>query len=76
MTCEDNCYLKCSSVIIKFLYKLCVKTCKLGCKIIQSELMYNCTNNCAQPMPASLNSDERQTDSYVNSCYQKCKNHN
>ncbi|XVE52123.1 hypothetical protein DITRI_Ditri02bG0097000 [Diplodiscus trichospermus] len=75
LTCEDKCSIICSRLIIPFLQKLCLKVCNLKCKIIQSELVYSCTSTCAQSMPASLNSDEEQMDRYVDSCYQKCKNH-
>ncbi|XVE52124.1 hypothetical protein DITRI_Ditri02bG0097100 [Diplodiscus trichospermus] len=75
LTCLDKCYITCSKLIIPFLQKLCLKVCNLKCKLIQSELVYSCTSNCAQSSPAGLASDEEQMDRYVDSCYQKCKNH-
>ncbi|KAB2012159.1 hypothetical protein ES319_D09G070400v1 [Gossypium barbadense] len=70
--CKLKCSTKCLKQEIPILHNLCCRVCKLRCLYHYADLIYTCTNRCAESMPNTFKSDEKKEAAYVKYCYKKC----
>ncbi|XP_021291007.1 uncharacterized protein LOC110421688 [Herrania umbratica] len=73
-TCKTKCATACMSKKVPILHNLCNKVCRKRCILLYSQLIYNCTNHCAESMPKNFKSDKKKVAGYAKYCYQKCIN--
>ncbi|KAG8483248.1 hypothetical protein CXB51_022187 [Gossypium anomalum] len=71
-TCKLKCSTKCLKQDIPILHNLCNKVCKLRCLYHYADLIYSCTDRCAESMPNKFKSDKKKEAAYVKYCYKKC----
>ncbi|MBA0858638.1 hypothetical protein Goshw_029065 [Gossypium schwendimanii] len=71
-TCKLKCSTKCLKQDIPILHNLCNKVCKLRCLYHYADLIYTCTDRCAESMPNNFKSDKKKGAAYVKYCYKKC----
>ncbi|OMO53802.1 hypothetical protein CCACVL1_28325 [Corchorus capsularis] len=71
-SCKPKCAKKCSNKEVPLLHNLCTKACRRRCFLTYAQMIYKCTNKCAESMPKNFNSDGKKAAEYVNNCYKKC----
>ncbi|OMO54269.1 hypothetical protein COLO4_36533 [Corchorus olitorius] len=69
---KGKCFAKCNKKKVPLLHNLCSKVCKKRCVLLYAQLVYNCTDKCAEAMPNTFKSDEKKVAGYVRYCFHKC----
>ncbi|OMO65578.1 hypothetical protein CCACVL1_21485 [Corchorus capsularis] len=64
-TCKGKCFAKCNKKKVPLLHNLCSKVCKKRCVLLYAQVVYNCTDKCAEAMPNTFKSDEKKVAGYV-----------
>ncbi|OMO54264.1 hypothetical protein COLO4_36535 [Corchorus olitorius] len=63
-TCKGKCAAKCNKKKVPLLHNLCSKVCKKRCVLLYAQVVYNCTDKCAEAMPNTFKSDEKKVAGY------------
>ncbi|XVE64826.1 hypothetical protein DITRI_Ditri07aG0133000 [Diplodiscus trichospermus] len=75
--CAKKCFYKCILRLIPQRIALCFGLCMLGCKLKPSQVVYNCTYDCANSMVNAYKpTDAEKVEVFVGSCYKTCKQKN
>ncbi|KAB2012497.1 hypothetical protein ES319_D09G094400v1 [Gossypium barbadense] len=73
--CAKKCGSRCIVELLPGRIALCFVLCMIKCKLVPTQVVYNCTSDCANSfLHNNPNADRKEVRLHVDQCYERCRN--